>query len=125
MKLAMLSPRPCALSSPIVSSYILIRNRFRDSVPVLSAGFSLHWIIPSAFLSLASTSLDAASPWARVRIAASGAWHNLVLWGILWLAGSSGILKLTGHLVATPFWRSVEGEGRSVVHIDDVCSYDA
>lgn len=96
--------------------------QFRDSVPVLSAGFSLHWIIPSAFLSLASSSLDAANPWSRIRIAASGAWHNLVLWGILWLAGSSGILQFSGYLAASPFWRSVEGEGRIVVHIDDVSS---
>lgn len=113
-----LSAAMCVVWKPPVNTYSY--DRFRDSVPVLSAGFSLHWIVPSAFLSLASSSLDAASPWSRIRIAASGAWHNMVLWGVLWLAGSSGFLQFAGYIVALPLWKSVEGEGRIVVHIDDV-----
>jgi len=87
---------------------------------MLSAGFSLFYVLPSAFVSLSSSSLEVRLPWPRIRIAAAGAWHNLVFWAMLWLTASLGLTQLVGNVIAWPFWRNVEGSGRAVIHIDTV-----
>lgn len=85
-----------------------------------SAGLALYWIIPSAFVALSSASLENIPPWSRIRIASSGAWHNLVSWAILWLLGSSRLLPYAANALAWPLWENMDGHGRVVLHIDIV-----
>jgi S2P endopeptidase len=108
--------------SILVHRFMHTYRTYRDAVPMHSAGFSLFCVLPSAFVSLSSPSLDALPPWPRIRIAAAGAWHNLIFWIILWLAVSSGLAQSVGSAIAWPFWRDVKGGGRAVIHVDIVSS---
>lgn len=112
------------LCEPVLKARFMRTDRIllRDAVPMHSAGFSLFCWIPSAFVSLSSPSLSALPSWPRIRIAAAGAWHNLIFWIILWLAVSSGLAQSVGKAIAWPFCRNVKGAGRAVIHVDIVRS---
>ncbi|KAF8310976.1 hypothetical protein DL93DRAFT_1543186 [Clavulina sp. PMI_390] len=89
-----------------------------DATPLVSAGIAIHWILPSAFVSLSSSALEKLPPWPRIRIATSGAWHNIVFWALLWLLGAFSLGENLGRALAGPFWESVEG-GESKAHWTD------
>lgn len=60
------------------------------SIPLLSTGFHLHLLFPTFYVSLPSEHLDSPSMpgGVKARIAAAGAWHNLLAYSILALLGS-------------------------------------
>lgn len=80
-----------------------------------SAGISLHWILPSAFVSLSPASLGNSSPWSQIRIAAGGAWHNWLLWAALLLPSMIGMCGT--NLLLWPAYENMVGAGRVVVSI--------
>ncbi|EIM83886.1 uncharacterized protein STEHIDRAFT_113130 [Stereum hirsutum FP-91666 SS1] len=82
-----------------------------DSLPLTSLGVSLTVLIPSAFVALPSASLLSLPSRARARIAAAGAWHNLVFWGMLVLAG----------WMWNPLWiwEDVSDLGKIVIGVDE------
>lgn len=88
---------------------------FSDALALHSLGFSITLILPSAFTSL-SPSLSLLSPPARLRITAAGAWHNLLFWTALYLAGSAGF----GSLWNVLGWRDVSREGLVVLQVEAV-----
>ncbi|KAG5645952.1 hypothetical protein DXG03_004744 [Asterophora parasitica] len=85
-----------------------------DAIPILSAGLSLTFIIPSAFVSFSAYALDALAPRARARIIAAGPFHNIVLWVLL--------VSLSYTPFARIFWslgyRDVSATGQIVVGVD-------
>jgi len=88
-----------------------------NAVPMLSAGISLNVIFPSAFVSLSSVTLKALPPWPRIRIAAGGAWHNILFWALLWFVSFSGITAGAGRALGWLGWRYVGDIGRVVLSI--------
>lgn len=80
-----------------------------DDISPSKLQFSLHAIIPSASVVFPS-SVDFLPVRARARIATSGPWHNLILWGALLALGSlSGLL-----------WADYSSVGRVVTSIAPV-----
>ncbi|KAK7689510.1 hypothetical protein QCA50_007302 [Cerrena zonata] len=61
-----------------------------ESIPILSCGASLTVIIPAAFVSLPTQAVQRCSARGRMRITASGPFHNLVIWSTLALWSSLG-----------------------------------
>lgn len=68
----------------------------RNNVQLLSAGFAVHLIVPSAFVSISSKSLASLRHLPRLRIATAGALHNIGLWLVI----TCFILRIDG----SPFW---------------------
>lgn len=99
---------------------MLVALSMRNGVPMLSAGISFNVIFPSAFVSLSSATLKALPPWPRIRIAAGGAWHNILFWALLWFASFSGITAGAGRAVGWLGWRYVGDIGRVVLSIAEV-----
>ena len=88
-----------------------------DSVRLHSTGISLTVVIPSAFVSLSSSSLSLLSPRSRLRIACAGAWHNLLLWLVLAFVSWTHFEQLVWHMAG---WKDVSDHGRSVIEVDFV-----
>ncbi|KZT21974.1 hypothetical protein NEOLEDRAFT_719998 [Neolentinus lepideus HHB14362 ss-1] len=82
----------------------------------MTIGASLSLLLPSAFVKLSSPSLASLSPPARLRIIASGAFHNLLMWVVLVLLISSPIGKLGWRLLG---YADVGAYGRVVTGFDD------
>lgn len=101
-------------------SLITCRSPFRSAVPLISVGASINWIIPSAHIGLSPTVLHELHPWAQIRVAAGGAWHNIVLWVVLWLSMWSGALPYAGKLAAWPLFIDYRLVGRVVLSVDPV-----
>lgn len=81
-----------------------------EDVSPSKLAFNLHLILPSAAVVLPS-SVDFLPARARARLATSGPWHNLLLWGALIVAG----------VVCTPvLWADVAYEGRAVESVATV-----
>ena len=55
-------------------------------------------------------------PWSTLRVAAAGAWHNLIFWAIILAAASLGI----GKLFLSGLWKDVSHFGNVVVDVDEV-----
>jgi S2P endopeptidase len=82
-----------------------------DDVAPSKLQFSIHAIIPSASVVFPS-SVDYLPTRARARIATSGPWHNLILWGcLLGLGWLSPLL-----------WADYSAHGRVVTSIAPVSS---
>ncbi|KAL5483502.1 hypothetical protein ACEPAI_8734 [Sanghuangporus weigelae] len=81
-----------------------------EGLPVHSVGASLTVILPSAFVVFASP-MDTLSTVGRLRVISSGAWHNLVLWALLYFVSLSNI-KSTWTIFG---WQNVSDLG-VVVH---------
>lgn len=56
---------------------------------------------------------------ARLRIIAAGAWHNLLLWGLIYLASISKM----SHLWSILGWKDVGNLGVVVLEVEEVCVY--
>ena len=89
----------------------------RDSVPLISAGFSLSIILPAAFVSLSSGALSALPPRARARIACAGAWHNLLLYLLLVVLAHANFAGMVWGAVG---YEDVRRFGRVVLGTDVV-----
>ena len=89
----------------------------RDSIPLLSAGFSLSIILPAAFVSLSSGALSALQPRARARIACAGAWHNLLLYLLLVILARSNVAGIVWGAIG---YEDVRRFGRVVLGTDVV-----
>ncbi|KAJ7040818.1 hypothetical protein C8F04DRAFT_1253726 [Mycena alexandri] len=100
--------------SQIVHEYGHAVSAALDAVPIMSAGASFTVVVPAAFVTFPSTALEALKPFARSRIIAAGPFHNLVLWGLLFLVGRAGI----GGFLSRTMYRDVADVGRVVVAID-------
>ncbi|CCM06296.1 uncharacterized protein FIBRA_08547 [Fibroporia radiculosa] len=86
-----------------------------DSVPLLSTGFSLTLVFPSAFVGLSAPATAALPPPARMRLASAGAFHNLVLCAVL---AAAAALR-TGHALWPLLgYTDVSTWGRVVVGVD-------
>lgn len=80
-----------------------------DDISPSKVQFSVHAIVPSASVVFPS-SVDFLPVRARARIATSGPWHNLLLWGALLTVSSfSGLL-----------WADYSDMGRVVTSISPV-----
>ncbi|KAL5504961.1 hypothetical protein ACEPAH_7624 [Sanghuangporus vaninii] len=85
-----------------------------EGLPIHSVGASLTIILPSAFVAFASP-LDTLSTIGRLRVISSGAWHNLVLCGLLSFASLSNVKS-----VWTTFgWQNVSDLGAVVLEIEE------
>ncbi|KAI0696643.1 hypothetical protein BC835DRAFT_1271635 [Cytidiella melzeri] len=88
-----------------------------ESIPLSSVGASLFVIVPSAFVSLPAAPVQALPTSSKLRIITSGAFHNLILWALLYSLSS---LRL-GHLVWTSIgYQDVSHYGRVVVSVDEL-----
>lgn len=96
----------------------------RDYVVITSAGFSLYWIAPLAFVAFPPHALEAVPPWSRMRVAAAGAWHNILSYGVMWALRASGIGVLVLEMLAWPLWENLDGTGLLVLGVD-VVSFDS
>ncbi|KAI0788926.1 hypothetical protein BC629DRAFT_469876 [Irpex lacteus] len=85
-----------------------------ESIPLTSVGTSLTLLIPSAYISLPSSS-SISSP-ARLRLISSGAWHNLVFFGLLWSAKHVGVGNTLARSVG---YKDVGMWGRVVLSVDE------
>ena len=99
-----------------------IHSISRDSIPLLSTGFSLTVILPSAFVSLSSGALSTLTPRTRARVACAGAWHNLVLYALFALVARTGYVGTFWSLIG---YEDVGQFGRVVLGTDLVsCASD-
>ncbi|KAJ7254704.1 hypothetical protein B0H12DRAFT_1114912 [Mycena haematopus] len=85
-----------------------------DAVPIISAGVSITIVIPAAFVTFPTTTLEALKSFARSRIIAAGPFHNLVFWFLLFLVDRAG----TGDFLTHTLYREVSDIGRVVVGMD-------
>lgn len=112
--------RDCSCSVSLVyphahhSAYL----RCSESIPLTSVGTSLTLLIPSAYISLPSSS--SISPAARLRLISSGAWHNLVFFGLLWSAKHVGVGNMLSRSVG---YKDVGMWGRVVLSVDEVSPF--
>ncbi|KIK63925.1 hypothetical protein GYMLUDRAFT_83340 [Collybiopsis luxurians FD-317 M1] len=94
-----------------------------SSVPILSSGLSLTFIIPSAFVSFSAAFMNPLDAIAKARIIAAGPWHNLVFWILLLTLAKVGLVIETtsglGTTLMSVCWKDVSQEGRVVVGIDN------
>ncbi|KDN40624.1 hypothetical protein RSAG8_07953, partial [Rhizoctonia solani AG-8 WAC10335] len=67
-----------------------------EGVPIHSVGVGFFVCLPMAFVALSST-FDRLPPVPRMRIAAAGAYHNLVLWLMIGMVGWLGISEFMSH----------------------------
>ncbi|GMK56009.1 hypothetical protein CspeluHIS016_0210650 [Cutaneotrichosporon spelunceum] len=99
-----------------------------DDVTPSKLQFSIHAVVPSASIVFPS-SVDYLPTRARARIATSGPWHNLLLWGcllavgvfspLLWADyGSQG--RVVTSIAATSGLRTSLRPGDLITHVDDV-----
>ncbi|KAH8109491.1 hypothetical protein DFH11DRAFT_1627687 [Phellopilus nigrolimitatus] len=88
-----------------------------DSLPLHAIGASITIVLPSAFVSL-SPSLKSLPAVSRLRIVAAGAWHNLLLWGLIYLASIAG----AGSLWSAIGWSDVQASGLVVLGIEEYSS---
>ncbi|EJD40993.1 hypothetical protein AURDEDRAFT_169972 [Auricularia subglabra TFB-10046 SS5] len=70
--------------------------------------------LQGAFVSLLPHPDDAEYPWARVRNASAGAWHNVLMWLVLWAACHIGLHTA----VRGAFWRDVLPDGLAIISVD-------
>ncbi|QRW15380.1 membrane-bound transcription factor site-2 protease [Ceratobasidium sp. AG-Ba] len=94
-----------------------------ENVPIHSVGLGLLFCLPSAFVSLNSITFDKLPPLSRMRLAAAGAYHNVVLWTTIAALGWSGLGQVlnegwTGW--GTPFslYKHVDGLGVAVRSVE-------
>jgi S2P endopeptidase len=92
---------------------------FRDSVPLLSTGASVLILLPSAFVSLSSSAVDALEPFSRLRIVAAGPFHNLIFWCVLVAATKVGI----GSVIWSIPYIDISSRGRVAVTVDQVGAF--
>ncbi|KAF6760371.1 hypothetical protein DFP72DRAFT_882024 [Ephemerocybe angulata] len=85
-----------------------------DAIPMLSCGASLTVLIPTAFVSLSTSLYRGLSALPKARIVSAGAFHNLLMWGVLVFLRTAGIASLATAL----FYQDVRSEGRLVVSVD-------
>ncbi|KAI5117126.1 hypothetical protein M0805_007973 [Coniferiporia weirii] len=85
-----------------------------ESLSLHAVGASITLVLPSAFVSL-SPSISMLSASAKMRIVAAGAWHNLLLWGALYLATFAG----AGRLWRVVGWRDVREMGLVVLGVEE------
>ncbi|KAF5381612.1 hypothetical protein D9615_005501 [Tricholomella constricta] len=85
-----------------------------ESVPILSAGLSFTFVIPSAFVSFSPAALDSLAPRARARIIAAGPFHNILLWCVL---VSFGYTRL-GDVFWSVGYQDLSTLGRIVVGVE-------
>lgn len=106
----------CGVNFPYPSALSHVYFFLSDSLTVHSIGASLTLVIPSAFVALSpiSDSVDQRLP--RLRVISAGAWHNLLLWGVLYFATVAGI----GHAWTYLGWSDISSRGRAVVGVDAV-----
>jgi len=84
-------------------------------VQLLSAGFAIHLVIPSAFVSLSAHSLASLRPLPRIRIATAGALHNIGLWFVVTYL----ILRIDGSTFWDMLgWQDVSRQGVVVRGVD-------
>ncbi|KAH9830175.1 uncharacterized protein C8Q71DRAFT_843079 [Rhodofomes roseus] len=85
-----------------------------ENVPVLSVGLSLSIVIPSAFVALSRGAVRELPVPARLRVASSGAFHNIVLYLIF-----SGITHahIDRAFLGALGYRDVSAWGRVVSHV--------
>ena len=78
---------------------------------MLSCGASVTIVIPAAFVSLYAQAVKRCSARGRLRITASGPFHNLVVWATIALCGHLGIgtllMSLTGFEYIGHFGRAI------------------
>ncbi|KAG5635122.1 hypothetical protein H0H81_012382 [Sphagnurus paluster] len=79
-----------------------------------AAGLSFTVLVPSAFVSLSAAALANLPPHGRARIVAAGPFHNVLMWGVLLLIGSTGMGKAAWGLG----YRDVSAIGRVVLSVD-------
>ncbi|OCF35564.1 hypothetical protein I316_02617 [Kwoniella heveanensis BCC8398] len=79
-----------------------------DDIQPARFNLSLNTGLPSMMVSFPST-VDDLDPNAKMRLAASGPYHNLLTWGILWLLAASGL--------GSVFWSDRSAEGRVVQEV--------
>ncbi|KAL5521099.1 hypothetical protein ACEPAG_9021 [Sanghuangporus baumii] len=85
-----------------------------EGLPMHSVGASLTVILPSAFVAFASP-MDTLSAFGRLRVISSGAWHNFVLWALLYFVSLSNIKSAW-----TSFgWQNVNDLGVVVVEVEE------
>jgi len=73
-------------------------------------------LLPTTFVKLSSVALDSLLPAGRIRVIASGSFHNLLLWSLLTVLCKSGI----GVLLWSIPYRNVSSLGRVVVNVEPV-----
>ena len=92
----------------------------RESVPLSSIGASLHIIIPSAFVALPVSPVQALQPFARLRIISAGAFHNLVFWILLVV---TAWLRIEHFAWTTMGYQDVGSFGRVVTAVEEVTPF--
>ncbi|BEI85852.1 hypothetical protein CcaverHIS002_0601390 [Cutaneotrichosporon cavernicola] len=99
-----------------------------DDVNPSKLQFAIHAVVPSASVVFPS-SVDYLPTRARARIATSGPWHNLILWGCLlglgWLspflwADYSSYGRVVTSIAPTSGLRTSLRPGDLITHVDDV-----
>ncbi|EGO22764.1 hypothetical protein SERLADRAFT_439527 [Serpula lacrymans var. lacrymans S7.9] len=85
------------------------------SIPLLSAGFSLVLVLPSAHLSLASTPLSSLHPKQKLHIISAGCFHNLLAYLLLLSLSRAGLSTLWSYVG----YEDVSAWGRVIVHVDE------
>ncbi|OCB90702.1 hypothetical protein A7U60_g2064 [Sanghuangporus baumii] len=85
-----------------------------EGLPVHSVGASLTIILPSAFVAFAAP-LDTLSTIGRLRVISSGAWHNLVLWGLLYFVSLSNVKSVW----AAFGWQNVSDLGMVILGVEE------
>ena len=101
----------------------------RDAIHLNSAGLSITAIFPSAFVSLSTSNSLRSSrtdPLARItcqlRVATSGAWHNLLFWILISSVMWSEIFSDGAFWAGSGYglWKNVKSYGPVVVSVMDV-----
>lgn len=81
-------------------------------------GASLTVALPAAFVALPVQAMNRCSPLGRMRITASGPFHNLVIWATLALWSS---LSLSSFFWSLAGFQYVGHFGRVITNINEVC----
>ncbi|KZT64798.1 hypothetical protein DAEQUDRAFT_769369 [Daedalea quercina L-15889] len=95
------------ISSQIIHELGHLITAALENVPVITVGLSINVIIPSAFVALSHGALRELPAPARLRIASSGAFHNLVLYLLFSALARAPI----------PGYRDVSAWGRVVARV--------
>ncbi|THH07642.1 hypothetical protein EW145_g3246 [Phellinidium pouzarii] len=85
-----------------------------ESLPLHAIGASVTLVLPSAFVSL-SPSLNTLSSSARLRIIAAGAWHNLFIFCLIYLASVAG----AGSFWLAAGWTDIGKTGLVVTGLEE------
>jgi S2P endopeptidase len=91
----------------------------RSSAPVLAVGAAYTVLLPSAFVSVSTTAMKSLPAHARLRIISAGAWHNMVLYALVYILGWSGVGSI---LLLLAGYRDVRAIGKVVLSVDEVRS---